>query len=253
MKSNETILGIIFGLLSIVSWIFPSIELEYKIIVSAIALLSILFIFLKERLSYYFRKNWHFVISFAVLSIFLLLFRTTYPNLFSPALILLLTTVTINLLFVFKYRQLPVYKEKELITTVVMNSLWVLNHWKSNCARIENNKMIFTGTETPLDSDGSHIDLIGILRVGSTYEISASVKSERGTDAKFQLWCHDKIGDEAGGESEITHAKTPSSKGEIISLVFKAQFNKNIRIHLQYIAGRGQIEAYDVKIYKLRL
>ena len=41
--------------------------------------------------------------------------------------------------------------------------------------------------------------------------------------------------------------------GEKISMDFIAQNNKNIRIHLQYFKGEGEIEVSDVKIIELDL
>lgn len=131
-----------------------------------------------------------------------------------------------------------------------MNSLWNLNHWGSNCARLENNKIIFSGTTAPQGTDGAHQDYINHLDIGSTYEILCHVRSTKGTTGKFQLWCHDKIV-EPNGVNAATDYKTPSTKGEIVCIAFKAEFNKNVRIHLQYTPGQGQIEVSYVYIYRL--
>jgi hypothetical protein len=64
----------------------------------------------------------------------------------------------------------------------------------------------------------------------------------------FQLWCHDKTGVKPDGVEVSTEFKTPSEHGEKISLIFKAGFNKNIRIHLQYKPGQGRIEISDIRI-----
>ena len=42
---------------------------------------------------------------------------------------------------------------------VPINNLWELNHWGSDVASIKNGKMIFSGTRTRLDTEGSHVDL----------------------------------------------------------------------------------------------
>lgn len=138
-------------------------------------------------------------------------------------------------------------KIKEKTEQIPLNNLWKLNHWGSNCANIVGNKMIFSGMTAPHDTDGSHIDLIDFLEVGKTYEVSCFAKSDASTTGMFQLWCHDKSA-EPNGVSITTYYKTPSISGEVIKLTFAAQFNRNIRIHLQYKPGVGMIEICDVKI-----
>lgn len=112
--------------------------------------------------------------------------------------------------------------------------------------------MTFTGTTAPKGTDGSHIDLLDLLEMGNIYEISCFAKSERNTTGKFQLWCHDNFG-QINGVNESTPYKTPSAKGEKIDLKFKADFNQNIRIHLQYEPGLGSIIVSDINIYKLAI
>jgi hypothetical protein len=139
---------------------------------------------------------------------------------------------------------------KELVKIISFSESWRLNHWGSDCAKIIDDKMVFTGTVAPNGTDGSHIDLIDFLEIGKLYEITCFAKSNESTDAQFQLWCHDNSG-EPNGISVATPFKTPSTKGELITLRFDAQFNKNIRIHLQYTPGKGQIEISDIRLYQL--
>ncbi|MFW5804318.1 MAG: hypothetical protein ACOCWG_03695 [bacterium] len=141
---------------------------------------------------------------------------------------------------------------KEKSEKIPINNLWRLNHWGSNCASIVGNKMIFEGTSAPKAKDGSHIDLNNILEIGMTYEISCFAKSNVNTTGMFQLWCHDKTGVKPDGSHSATPYKTPKTEGELIKLNFKAEYNKNIRIHLQYTPGQGQIEVSEIKISKLR-
>ena len=70
---------------------------------------------------------------------------------------------------------------------------------------------------------------------------------------KFQLWCHDNIGIEPHGVSTAIPDTTPSIEGERCSLKFEAKFNSNLRIHLQYMPGEGQIEISDVRITELTM
>ncbi|MBK6825869.1 MAG: hypothetical protein IPG86_02860 [Chitinophagaceae bacterium] len=250
MRTNESLISLIFGVLSLIAWWFPSIDLNIKLGISGIAVISIAFILFKNKLSYFFRKNWQLLISITLLISFFLIFKNAYPELLLPGILILLASISITLLLIFKYRQPVTYRTKELIQKFVMNSLWKLNHWESNCARLENNKIIFSGTSAPQGTDGAHHDYLNHLEIGSTYEISCYVKSANNTTGKFQLWCHDKIS-EPNGVSVATEFKTPSTKEQIVSLIFKAEFNESIRIHLQYTPGKGQIEVSYVFIYKL--
>ena len=250
LRNNETILTLIFGALGLIAWWFPTSDLIFKLCITGIATISIFFILFKDKLSYFFRKNWQLLISITILLTFFLLFKKAYPELLLPASIVLLTSISITLLPILKYRQPIIYKTKESIIRFAMNSLWNLNHWGSNCASIVDNKMIFAGTSAPNGTDGSNIDFLNSLEIGSTYEVTCHVKSTKNSTGKFQLWCHDNSG-EINLVSVLTPYKTPCTKGEIISLVFKPQSNKNIRIHLQYSPGSGQIEVSYVEIFKL--
>jgi len=147
----------------------------------------------------------------------------------------------------------PNEKIQAISEKIPINDLWRLNHWESNCASIVGEKMIFSGTSAPKGEDGSHIDLNNKLVIGNTYEISCFAKSERNTTGMFKLWCHDETGVSPHGVRVETPYKTPSTMGEIIKLIFKADFNKNIRIHLQYTPGQGRIEISDVRILELKI
>jgi len=142
-------------------------------------------------------------------------------------------------------------KIKNKYAQIPINNLWKLNHWGSNCAKIVNNKMIFSGKSAPQGKDGSHIDLNNLLMIGKEYEVSCFAKSIQGTTGRFQLWCHDKTGTKPSGVSISTPYKTPSTEGEKIKLNFKATYNQNIRIHLQYEPGDGQIEVEDIQVNEL--
>ncbi|OGU93071.1 MAG: hypothetical protein A2475_14210 [Ignavibacteria bacterium RIFOXYC2_FULL_35_21] len=143
-------------------------------------------------------------------------------------------------------------KEKSKTIPIPINNLWNLNHWGSNCASIIDNKMVFTGTSAPEGKDGSHINLFNILENGKTYEISCFAKSDIGTEAKFQLWCHDQKDPNSSRTTVATDYKIPSYNGEKFSLNFKAEYNNDIRIHLQYLPGKGRIEVRDVRISELK-
>jgi len=143
-------------------------------------------------------------------------------------------------------------KIKEKSEIIPINSLWRLNHWGGACASLAGDTMIFSGLSAPQGVDGSHVDLNNILEIGNTYEISCFVKSVLNTNGMFKLWCHDNTGITPNGSDESTDFKTPSVDGEFIKLYFKAKYNNNIRIHLQYKPGQGQIEVRDIRISEKR-
>lgn len=140
--------------------------------------------------------------------------------------------------------------DKRLVMNVSFNAAWRLNHWGSNCANINEDKMLFKGLIAPHGTDGSHIDLFNILEPGSRYIVTCMAKSTQNTTGEFQLWCHDKIG-EPNGVSSSSQYKTPPLEGERVSIEFDALFNENIRLHLQYKPGEGQIEVSEIKIHKI--
>jgi hypothetical protein len=136
-------------------------------------------------------------------------------------------------------------------TEIPINNLWHLNHWGSDVCHIENKKIVFRGEKTRLDTEGSNISLKDILKLGKEYKISCFTQSKPDTTGMFQLWCHDNIEKGPHGfEVSIPYAKV-STEGEFCSLRFKAQFNQNIRIHLQYKPGKGQIEVSKVRITEI--
>ncbi len=142
--------------------------------------------------------------------------------------------------------------KEEPYLKIPINHNWILNHWGSDVSFIERDKMIFRGIRTRLETDGCHINLKDILTIGKLYKVSCFVKSLANTTGKFQLWCHDNIGiDPHGSEMAIPYA-TPSIEGERCSLRFDPKFNSNLRIHLQYMPGEGQIEVSDLRIVELQ-
>ncbi len=254
MKKENSV-NVILAIFTIVIWILPeSISTKTKFLISGILLLSILLILFKEKL-YIFRKYWQEIVSIALLSAVFLLFYNVYPELSTPAIIIILTSVLISTLLSLKFKQGFVFKTKEFLDDVPINVNWNLNHWGSDCARIENSKMIFTGLTAPPThkDDGSHIDLHNILQVGNTYEISCYARSYNNTTGLFKIWCHDQTGEQPFGSKAQTIYRTPSKRGEIVKLNFKAEFNSSIRIHLQYTPGLGSIEISRIKIYRLKI
>ncbi len=158
----------------------------------------------------------------------------------------------IEKLYIVRQEQIKSAEPKILVADLPLNKSWQLNHWQSNCARLAENKMIFEGNIAPKGEDGSNINVNDFLEIGKNYEISCFVKSTANTNGMFRLWCHDQTGEIQSRVNETSEFTTPSLQGDIVTVPFKASYNRNIRIHLQYKPGLGQIEVSSVKIFQLK-
>ena len=112
-------------------------------------------------------------------------------------------------------------------------------------------KIIFSGEKISNDGFILYFDYKP-LEVGAWYVVSCIAKSDKDTNAKLKLWCHDKTSPETPGREQVSTAvSTPINNKETFFLFFKSKINSEIRIHLQYLPGKGRIEVNDVKIEKL--
>jgi len=253
MKKYELLLTFIFGIFTLLSWLFPTIDLRLKLVISAIILLTIGLMIFREKLSFFFRKFWLEITFLSLLIFTSLIIWKAFPQFLIPLEIIFLTCISIAILFNLKYNQRQIFKSRTLIQTVnINNTSWSLNHWGGECASIQANKMIFRGKSAPLGNDGSHIDFKNYLEYGISYAIRCFAKSSSDSTGYFQLWCHDNIGASIHGVEIATEFKRPSIKGEFIELIFKPLFNNDLRIHLQYSPGDGSIEVSNVEIFKLK-
>ena len=248
---TDTFLHLIFGFFALIlMWLESTLSMQNKIIITVLIVIAVLIALFKEKL-YILRKYWQYLTSTIIMTITIIVFYYLFQQLLFPSLLVIISSILISILLGLKFFRSPTFKSRILVTDVQINNAWRLNHWGGNVAQIIKDKMIFTGTTAPKGQDGSHIDLGGQLEIGKAYEISCFAKSFKNTNGKFQLWCHDQINNEPTGEHEASPYKTPSTKGETISLKFKASYNQNIRIHLQYSPGVGQIDVSKVQIYEL--
>jgi hypothetical protein len=248
---KEYIFHSILLVFDLVVWNLPEpVNYLIKIIITIVILLLFLMVLFNEKFKII-RKYWQEIISIVLLLGVSIILYLIYPDLFIPSIIILLASISISLLIISKYGQNIVYRTKNFLNVIEIDKNWNLNHWHGNCASISDNKMIFIGTTTPDGVDGSHINLANILEIDKTYEISCFAKSSPNTEGKFQLWCHDEVGYGQFRYEEKTSFKTPSVYGESFKVTFKAKYNKDIRIHLQYMPGVGKIEVNNVNLYKI--
>ena len=252
MKKYELLLTIIFGVFTLLSWFFPSIQLVFKLLITGIIISMIGLIIFREKLSYFFRKFWLEITTLGFLIISSLIIWQAFSQFFIPFLIIFLTCISITILFNLKYNQKQVFKSRSLIRVIKIDNAWAINHWGGTCASIESNKMIFKGKSAPLGNEGSHTDFKNYLEYGTSYAIRCYAKSTPETTGYFQLWCHDNIGAPIHGVEIATEFRKPSIRGEYFELIFKPLFNNDLRIHLQYSPGDGSIIVSEVEIYKLK-
>jgi len=144
-----------------------------------------------------------------------------------------------------------IVNQKRTITNIPFTNNWEINHWGKGHARIQNNKMIFECKSNSSEEDGSHIDLKGTFEIGKTYEVSCYAKSLPNTEGKLQLWLHDNVCSQPTGVDVKTDFLTPSLEGEVVKISFSPQFNRDLRIHLQYKPGKGLIEVDQVDITEI--
>lgn len=255
---ERTALGVAFGLggliIACLAWWFPQVELAWKIGITAIAVAVLLSSFWR-RFRAVFEKHWQETLCFLLLAVVIWIFSARFPAFLLPGILIILVSVAIATLVLTKY---ILWEHGKRDKTLIFDEdfhdpkNWSLNHWGSNCCSISGNQMRFTGPSGPKGEEGSHIDLVNKLEVGRRYEVACRVKAEAETTAQFRLWCHDKIRpDVVKGTNVETGFKTPPPHGEFVFLIYRANHNPDIRVHLQYKPGKGTIYVDNVRIYRI--
>jgi hypothetical protein len=248
--NKDQVFGIISLAFGVLTWFLPNADKQTKIIAAAVVVLLIILLFFKEKL-FVLRKYYTEIAALLLIGGSFFVLKKSYSAVIVPFFMAVLLSVLLSILFIIKYGRTFVYRHKTFVRNVLFNEEdWQLNHWQGNYATIHGEMMIFAGSVEDHPEDGSNIDLLEALDLGSTYEISCFARSLTRTTGKFMLWCHDKA-KQPNGISVSTPFETPPQKRKRIKLTFRALYNNSIRIHLQYRAGAGQIEVSDIKIYKL--
>jgi hypothetical protein len=98
----------------------------------------------------------------------------------------------------------------------------------------------------PRKQYGAFLDLCNDIKRGSIYEIKCYVRSLPNTTMTFQLWLHDR----EGNESVLYPSSpiVPKEDGEEIIGTFKATKSGCIRIHLHNSGGNGSIIVEKVSV-----
>lgn len=92
---------------------------------------------------------------------------------------------------------------------------------------------------------GAHQDLMEIFAYGQTAKITARVRSVHNTTAKIQLWCSDLA---PTPKNRYTNAIVPTQTWQEISMLYTSTQTPNLRVHLLYTPGEGQILVDNVKV-----
>ncbi len=95
---------------------------------------------------------------------------------------------------------------------------------------------------------GAFKDLLNIFSTGETVKVTATVKAHPGTTAKIRLWCHDNTEE---GKSSYSDEITPSIDRQELSVLYTCRRSPNLRIHLLYAPGAGEIQVDKVLLEKL--
>ncbi|MCE7915935.1 MAG: hypothetical protein DYH15_15050 [Nitrosomonas sp. PRO4] len=92
---------------------------------------------------------------------------------------------------------------------------------------------------------GAFKDLQNIFTYGQTVKITARVRALPGTKARIQLWCNDL---HPNPKNRFSQPITPREQWEEISILYTSTNSPNLRIHLLYTPGDGEIYVDQVKV-----
>lgn len=189
------------------------------------------------------------IVALILLGVFIYYLLIYYNEIFYPLLLVVFLSVFISIMISLKY----IRRQKYLFKSIDYNNLWKPWQLENNYKIISNNQLVFSdSSRNPNFNNGVlYYDLNHYLDVGDRYEISCNAKSSLDSTCKFKLLCHDSTDNEKRISEESTSLITPSSKGEIFKVIFKAIIKENIRIELHYQSGKGNIEISNIKIFKI--
>jgi hypothetical protein len=92
---------------------------------------------------------------------------------------------------------------------------------------------------------GAFRDLPDTLPYGSTVKVTATVRSLPGTTASLALWCHDLA---PIPKNRYSAPIVPSSDWQDISILYTGTQTRNLRVHLLYTPGAGEIHVDKVLV-----
>lgn len=95
---------------------------------------------------------------------------------------------------------------------------------------------------------GAFNDLLNVFLIGETVKVTAIVRSQQVTTAKIRLWCHDNTEE---GKSSFSEEITPKKDWQELSVLYTCRRAPNLRIHLLYTPGTGEIQVDKVLVEKL--
>ncbi len=110
---------------------------------------------------------------------------------------------------------------------------------------LSGNEKLFAEIPHYKNQGGAYKDLVNMFPFGATAKITLRVRSLPETTAKIQLWCHDIA---PAPKSRYTDAITPDQLWQEISMLYTSTQTSNIRVHLLYTPGEGQIQVDSVTV-----
>jgi len=242
-------LTLIFGLITALGWYLPDIELKSKFLITGILVLAFVIIIFKK----YIFKFWKYIVTLILVFISLYTIYKLNTDIFYPSLIIILSNIGIIIIFSFRNENINIIKmDGSKIFYDKKFSNWKINHWGTSYCKVKEDGIHFSG-KGEKEEDGAHIDLMDSLKIGKEYKVECYAKSIVRTTGSIQIWCHDKIDKSiSNGESSKSDKVTPSKNGQVISMTFTAKYNNNLRCHLQYFPGDGDITVEWLKIKRNR-
>jgi len=110
---------------------------------------------------------------------------------------------------------------------------------------LSGNDKLFTEFYHYKNQGGAYIDLRDKFTYGTTARITARVRSLPNTTAKIQFWCNDLA---PNPKDRFTNAITPDQLWQEISMLYTSTQSPNLRIHLLYTPGEGEIHIDRVTV-----
>lgn len=137
--------------------------------------------------------------------------------------------------------------EDDFSSGLLTSKNWILGFWDSE-ACIENNYLKLYGGK----KGGAYKDIIGIIEQGQKYRVLCKArKIPYQATCGFNIWLHDISGirePARGGESGPIILK---SDWDAIEVDFTGTDSHNLRIHLGYLPGAGEINIKEVRVVKI--
>ncbi len=113
---------------------------------------------------------------------------------------------------------------------------------------LSGDERLFSEIHHVQNQGGACKDLMKVIAYGQTVKITVRVRSTPGTNASMQIWCHDIA---PNPKNRYTAPITPNQDWHELSMLYTSTHTSNIRVHLLYSPGSGEIHVDRVNVEAL--